>query len=223
MKALRTTTCEHHGHPELRIAYDSDVVLANDAEWLLRWIEESVAGGMRFEIGQTCQVGWIVTQIRLHESGDLILWEPDMQGLPVQWSEAVNYTLAHLRTQKDVVESVLGAEDLLFPSMCQSALICTRIANSGGVVMERVEPNNTDSGWFCGCREAGHDHNDVAELRRVSLYEAAVRHATQIVPYLALPPGILACVSGGPPEVFRDGELLTFKPGSYLAERHAGR
>lgn len=220
MKFLRTMTCAQHGHPEFRISFDS-AVAANDAKWLLGWLEESVAEGTRFEIGQTCQVGWVVTEVRQHESGDLILWEPDMRSLPVQWSAAVSYTLAHLRVQKDVAESVLGAEDLLFPSMRQSALICTRLAENKDVVMERAESNGADSGWFCGCREKGHDHNDVAELRRVSLYEAAIRHAPQIVPYLGLPPGVLLCIGSGAPKIFFAGEPLPFKPGSYLAARYA--
>jgi hypothetical protein len=75
--------------------------------------------------------------------------------------------------------------------MLQSAIICTRLEGAKGVVMERSAPSGSDSGWFCGCREEDHDHNSVTELRKVSLYEAAVRHAPQIVPYLALPEGIL--------------------------------
>jgi hypothetical protein len=224
MKVQRTIACARHGHLEFRIAYDTAVVVvADDAEWLLRWLEESVAGGTRFETGQTCQVGWVVTKVQLHESGDLFLWEPDMRSLPIQWSAAVSNTLAHMRVQKDVVESLLGAEDLTFPSMRQSVLVCTRLAKNESVVMERADPSGADSGWFCGCREGDHDHNDVAELRRVSLYEAAIQHAPQIVPYLALPPGVLVCIGSGAPDVFRAGEPLTFKPGSYLAARHVNR
>lgn len=224
MNVLRTTTCAHHGHPEFRIAYDPTVVVASgDAKWLVRWLEESIAEGTRFEAGQTCQVGWGVTEVRLHESGDLILCEPDMLSLPFQWSPTVSYTLAQLRAQKDVVESVLEAEDVSFPSMLQSALICTRLAKDEDAVMERTEPKGTDSGWFCGCWEDDHDHNDVAELRRVSLYAAAIRHAPQVAPYLALPPGVLVGVGDGPPDVFRNGDSLPFKPGSYLAARYGGR
>ncbi len=223
MKVLRTTTCGRYGHPEFRIAYDpAVVVVADDAEWFLNWLEESVGEGARYKPGQTCQLGWVVTEVRQHESGDLTLWEPDMRSLPVEWSEGVSYTLAHLRVQKDVVESVLEAGDLSFPSMRQSAIICTRLGRNEGAVLERSEPGVADSGWFCGCREEDHDHNEVAELRRVSLYEAAVR-VPQVVPYLALPPGVLVGVSRGTPAVFRDGELLEFRPGSYLAVRYVGR
>jgi hypothetical protein len=224
MKVLRTTTCVRQGHPEFRIAYDPAVaVVADDADWLLGWLEESVAAGTRYKVGQTCQVGWLVTEVRQHESGDLALWEPDMRSLPVEWAEGVSHTLAHLRLHKDVVESVLDTENLSFPSMRQSAIICTRPGQQVGVVMDRTEPVGMDSGWFCGCREDGHDHNDVAQLRRVSLYEAAARNAPQILPYMALPPGVMVSVSESVPVVFRDGEPLDFRPGSYLAVRYAGR
>ena len=76
MKVLRTTTCGRHGHPEFRIAYDPAVdVVPRDAEWFLGWLEESVAEGTRYKAGQTCQVGWLVTEVRQDESGDLALWE----------------------------------------------------------------------------------------------------------------------------------------------------
>jgi hypothetical protein len=58
-------------------------------------------------------------------------------------------------------------------------------------------------------------------LRKVSLYETAVRYAAQIVPYLALPEGVLLEVGAGAPAIFRDGERLTFRPGSCLAARHS--
>lgn len=223
MKVLRTRTCGGYGHPEFRIAYDPAlVVVADDAEWFRGWLEETVAEGAQYEAGQTCQVGWVVTEVRQHSGGDLTLWEPDMRSMPIEWVEGVSFTLAHLRAQKDVVDSVLGPEAWSFPSLRQSAIICTRLAQGRGVVMERTEPDGADSGWFCGCREDGHDHNKVDELRRVSLYEA-VLHAPSIIPYLALPPGVLVGINGGAPAVFRDGEPLEFRPGSYLAERYAGR
>lgn len=142
-----------------------------------------------------------------------------MKHMPFVWSESVSYTLAHLRMQKDVVESVLDAEDVSFPSMRESAIICNRLGHVEGLVMERCKPSGMDSGWFCGCREDGHAHNDDSALHRVSLYEAAVRHAPRIVPYLALPAGVLVAVTDSGTIIFRDGQPLDFKLGSYLAAR----
>jgi len=224
MAVQRTNTCRSHGHPEFQIAYDQALIpVEDDVHWFIGWLENSVAQGKRITPGQTCQVGWIVTEVRLGESGSLSLWEPDMRQVPVVWTESVTNTLAHLRLQKDVVESVLSASDLSFPSMLQSSIVCARLGQTEGLVLERTKPSESDSGWFCGCRGGNHDHNNAGELRRVSLYEAAVRYAPQIVPYLALPAGVLIGISGGAPKVFQDGKPLVFKPESFLAARHSGR
>ena len=220
-KALRTTKCGRHGHPEFHITLAPTVpVVEADAMWFLTWLEETVARGTRYEAGQICQVGWMLTQIRQTEDGDLSVWEPDMHHLPVEWSESVSHTLAHLRVQKDVVESVLPPEELSFPSLVQPAVVCTRLARSEDLVLDRTRPTGPDSGWFFGCRGDNHDHNDASELRVMSLYEAAIKHAPQIIPYLALPPGVLVGIQAGIPTIFRNGERLDFRPDSYLATRH---
>jgi hypothetical protein len=220
---LRTSACHARKHPEFRITYDPAIVpVEGDVRWLVGWLEQSVAQGKRFAPGQTCQIGWIVTEVRQVNDGHLSLWEPDVRVMPVAWTESVSNTLAHLRLQKDVVESVLSVDALSYPSMLQSAIICTRLGQKDGLVMERTEPSGTDSGWFFGCRDEDHGHSDVAELRRVSLYEAAVRYAPPIVPYLSLPAGVLIGVSKGVPAIFQDGDLLEFKSGSYLAARYPG-
>jgi hypothetical protein len=220
---LRTSNCRAYKHPEFRITYDPAIVpVEADLRWFLGWLEQSIAQGKRFAPGQTCQIGWMLTEVRQGNDSLLSLWEPDMRAMPVSWTESVSNTLAHLRLQTDVVESVLSADALSYPSIRQSAIICTRLGQKDGLVMERTEPSGADSGWFFGCREKDHQHNDVAELLRVSLYEAAIRYAPQIVPYLALPKGVLIAVSKGVPAIFQDGELLDLKPGSFLAARHSG-
>jgi len=224
MVARQTTSCRRHRHPEFRITYDPALVpVEDDVRWFVGWLEEAVAGGERFADGQTCQVGWIVTEVRAGSDGSLALWEPDMRQMPIAWVESVSYTLAHLRRQKDVCESVLAADELSFPSMLQSAIICTHLGQTEGVVMERSKPSGSDSGWFCGCIGDEHDHNRVGELRQVSLYEAAVRYAPRIVPYLALPEGVLVAVDDRAPTIFRHGQPLALKPGSYLAMRYRDR
>lgn len=221
MKTLRTSKCSHHDHPEFQITIDSSiVVLDSDAEWFLRGLEEAVSQGERYSSGQTCQVGWMINEVRQHESGDLTWWEPDMRSFPVNWQEGINITLVQLRTQKDVVESVLTAEDITFPSLRQSAIICSRLEQSQNIIMERCESKELDSGWFFGCQLKDHDHNNIADLQRVSLYEAAVRFAPQIVPYLALPAGILVALKDGVPVIYRNGEPLTFQSGSFLATKY---
>ena len=223
MAVLRTTNCRAHGHPEFEIAFDPALVpVENDVHSFLAWLEQSVAEGEHYLPGQTCQVGWAITEVRSAGDDSLSLWEPDMQSMPIVWEQTVSRTLRDLRLQKDVVESVLSPDDLSFPSLLQSGLICTWLGTTTGLIMERVEGSGNDSGWFCGCYDADHDHNDAAELKCVSLYEAAVCYAPQIVPYLALPSGILLSVCDGIPTINLNGEPLEFKPGSLLATRQSG-
>jgi len=51
------------------------------------------------------------------------------------------------------------------------------------------------------------------------LYEAAAKYSRAIVPYLALPAGVLLAVTDAVLTIFHDGEPLKFKPGSFLAAR----
>jgi hypothetical protein len=221
MAVLQTTSCRSHQHPEFRITYDPAIVpVENDVRWFAGWLEEAVAGGKRFSAGQTCQVGWLVTEVRDAGDGQLTIWEPDMRQMPVAWVESVSSTLSHLRRQKDVCESVLAGDEISFPSMLQYALICTQFGRTDCVLMDRQAPEGADSGWFLGCTEVDHDHNSVSEIRKVSLFEAAVSYAPQIVPYLALPEGVMVVLGEGAPRIFRNGERLTIKPGSFLAESH---
>lgn len=216
MEVLHTTTCASHGHPEFRVSFNPKLVpVPYDARWLVGWLEDSVARGERFAPGQTCQIGWLVAQVRAGADGALELWEPDLQHLPVQWVEGVSGLLGHLRLQKDVAESVPDAE-FEFPSMLRSTIVCTRFARADTLILERTETRESRSGWFCGCAEQDHDHDSVNELCRVSLYEAAVMSGMRIVPYLALPPGALLELGTGAPTIFLNGEPVAFKPGSFL-------
>jgi hypothetical protein len=80
--------------------------------------------------------------------------------IPVQWFDGVTQTLAQLRRQKDVCESVLETRSLCFPSMRQSAIICNQFGRKPGFVSDRAEPSASDSGWFCGC-DHQHDHQNI--------------------------------------------------------------
>ena len=65
MAVLRTTNCRAHGHPEFEIAFDPALVpVENDVHSFLAWLEQSVAEGEHYLPGQTCQVGWAITEVR---------------------------------------------------------------------------------------------------------------------------------------------------------------
>jgi hypothetical protein len=212
----RTSTCARFEHPEFRICFDPKIAIEPDVQWFLHGLEQSVANGERFSNGQTFQVGWMLTLIRENEEGSLSILEPDMKQFPIAWVDSVSHTLSQLRTQKDVVESVLPADELCFPSILESAIICNRLGKTHNLLMDRSTLSNRDSGWFCGCREVDHHHNDVEQLTRVSLFEAAVKYHSGIIPFLALPVGSLVGLKERVLTIFRGEDQLAFRLGSYL-------
>ena len=65
--------------------------------------------------------------------------------------------------------------------------------------MSRVTPIAADSGWFFGCDSREHDHQRPDALRRISLYEEAIRHDDRITPFLGLAPDAFVGFAGGVP------------------------
>lgn len=211
----QTQTCRQHQHPEFRLTVDPKVGVEPDVDWFLRNLEDSVAQGKRYADGETFQIGSMFTLIRSNDDGTLSILEPDMIEMPVKWVDSISWTLAILRLQKDVVESVLSSDDMSFPSMLQSCIVCNRLKSDEEFVLDRTEPAGLDSGWFAGCR-GDHDHQDPNQLERTSLFEAVVKRCRGMVSYLALPEGILVGVRKGTLSIFQGENQLEFRPGSYL-------
>lgn len=212
---ISTTNCKKHGHLEIALNYDASTVLNVDAKWLIHWIEDSVSRGAKFLPEQSLQLGWIYLEIRQRTDGTLGFFEPDFKSLPIKFVDSVSLTLSHLRVQKSVAESLGLENEINFSSLRHSAIVCNQFT-AGDFILSREKPTGSDSGWFFGCLDNNHDHNSAENLRRASLYEAALRHNERIIPYLALPHGIIATVNDKAPTFLRNGEILRTLPGSYL-------
>jgi hypothetical protein len=215
MKTVTTTKCRAHGHAELQLTYDSARLLDADAQWFAGVLEGMVQSGSRFEIGQSLQVGWSVAWFTGLSSGVLGFEEPDMRSMPIVRQAGLTNSLGHLRLQKDTLESVLPPDALSFPSLLQSCLICSRVQSSPTFFMDRSSSADADCGWFIGCCDENHDHNQLSELRKVSLYEAVARYCGGALPYLAFPSGSLVVVDELP-TFFANGQELEIRPGSYV-------
>ena len=205
MRAMRrvvTTSCASHGQEELAFEYDSSVVVDADASSMLAYLEREVASGRRFEAKSTIQLGWNV--VVLEDVGDCLeLTEPDWSGkVPMVFVRQLTRALSDARIQRETAAS-LGLEgSLLFTNIIHSGIVCRRVGEGGALgVMERVEPEGTDSGWFFGCADSDHDHNNPKELERQSLYAIACR-LRDVVPYCALPPNIRIEFDGSRPVSF---------------------
>lgn len=229
MRHLETRSCHQHGHPEFALELGEEV-LELDAEWLRATLEGLVAQGHRFRPGETLQLGWSITRIGPLEHGRLTLLEPDFESLPTHFVPGATRTLLHLRLQRSVAES-LGVAEPAFPSLRQSAIVCSRLARAHPLWLDRALPQGMDSGWFMGCADESHDHQSARSLERLSLYEVALQQPA-VVPYLALPPGLQLLLpveshwgrkhrthestSSERPTAWREGRELEPAPGSLL-------
>jgi hypothetical protein len=201
---------------KVRLSYDETLALDQDVQLLASNLEELRARGEVYRSGETIQIGW--TLLRFEALGrDLNLCEPDWTGnLPITFVAGVTNTVVHLRQQKDVVDSVGLSESLAFPVINQSAIVCSKV-ESGIGLMVRHPGQGSDSGWFLGCVDSEHNHDDSKELRRLSLYEAACS-ARECIKFFALPPGIeILFDSEHRFAIWFDGEECRVRPGSYLA------
>jgi hypothetical protein len=220
---ISTQKCRQHGHLEISLECEETPALSTSLQWFLGWIEHEVASGRRFLPEQTVQVGWSLLEIRQRTDGTLAFYEPDFRTVPVRFVDGVSNTLFHLFLQKSVAESLGLEAELTLPSLRQSAMVCTDFGRSESYIMSRVPPKDADSGWFFGCSDAAHDHQSVASLRRVSLYEAAAIQDSRTIPFLGLPPDIFAGFDGTVP-YFSPGETeLAIRPGSYLHKKYVDK
>lgn len=187
---LKTHDCGKFKHREFSPNFDPQKILRDDAQWLCDFLQRTVAEGVRYKTGETIQIGWMINTLESRKDRSLGILEPDFVSMPINWIDSVTTTLAHFRMQRDVVES-LGLEAPFFPSIRQSCIVGADLLMGQGtydLILERSEPDDTDSGWFVGHAQSHSNYNDVANLRTLSLYELAI-HVPLSVMFLALPIG----------------------------------
>lgn len=216
VKEYKTSRCHEVGHPELAFRVDAALILESDIDWLVCTLESMVASGSRFMSGQTIQIGWGCLKFGVLAEGSLRLLEPDYTSKPpIEFVDSVTQTLSHLRLQKDIVESYFGIEEIAFPSLMESCIVCTN-AEAADVVMDRMAAEPPDSGWFIGCTRESHDHNDLENLTKVSVYEAVQRFPAAIG-FLALPFGVFLKSTPGDIRILLGDVEITPKEASYVA------
>ena len=123
----------------------------------------------------------MIAMLRETSGGDLEIWEPDFDALPIRWIRGVNNLFRHLLLQKSVCEAMDVTPD--FSSLRQSGIVSPDFLASSEGVMSRDPANNTQSGWFFYPQDY-----EGSEGRHVSLYEIALACEWSI-PFLALPFG----------------------------------
>jgi len=214
---FRTNTGLERGQPEIVIRCDNSIPIP-DIEWLVTLLEQSVRNGAAYNAGELVQVGWMLNRLEGLGRDALLLREPDLQTLPLAWTDGVTTTLRHLRLQKDTADSLGLGDSMQIPTIRDSAILGVDVARGvESVVLERTEAKGTDSGWFIGNLASRLDYNDAGNLHRVSLYEAAIE-CPSIVMFMALPFGITVRYSKGDISVSRAGATIPPLSQSFLEQ-----
>jgi hypothetical protein len=212
---IQTTRCKNFHHREFSLNYES-VIPEDDVKTLLEYIEQSVAKGIEFKKKETIQFGWMRLLIDEYSDQFLSLFEPDMKTFPIKWKRSITQTLIQARIQKDTADSLGLLNEISFPSILQSAIICNNLENSNGFFLERFEPESNNSGWFVGCMDPNHDHNNHLNLMRISLYKILCSYPNLIM-FFALPPDTsITFVDGIVQGISRKQKKVDILKGSFL-------
>lgn len=214
---ISTTRCKKFGHQEFVLEADEssvpDIYLREMADTIERMVEE----GECFSLGQTFQIGWMITQVEAYDATQLTLVEPDMEAFPIKWIPGITHTLRHKMLQVFMLDSVSLRYQMQIPTILQSLIACNKYSSPNFLMVRSDPTNERDSGWFVGCLDKNHDHNDTAHLHCISLYEAYLNQRG-IHGFVAFPTGIMIVMDQkrGLSIVNDKDEPLAVQPASFL-------
>ena len=218
-----TTQCKKYNHPELRFNIDEQSVPDVDAKWLVSHLEEEVGRGVKYQDGETIQMGWMLNKFQLQNDGYLHLLEPNMTDFPIVFTDNMTTTLKHLRQQKDTVESCELELEPLFPSLRQAIITSNNYPECNNFFMTREEPEEQMSGWFF--RDTSNPDVEPTEddFGVVSLYEF-VCNRPDLAKFLAFPPGFgIHILEDGIIHIIKGQNQISIKPDSFLGQLNASR
>ena len=157
----------------------------------------------RIIAGQTMYYGW--AQLRFRESyqsddglgaGKLVIQETQepLHDTSTTFVDGAASATALLAAQEAAIRRNGIAGDAEFPHRNSLAIVCTRLEPTARewpktLFMQRnslSKREQHDSGWFIGCTENEHDHNDPTALGRIHLAHLVAR-TPRLFPYLGMP------------------------------------
>jgi hypothetical protein len=162
----------------------------------------------RINVGETMRYGWSTLRFSLSSDGEcLIIEELEMpyaarcSTYVIGASRALNILIEQDRTVHRNKIKEIGHH----PHRSEMAIICRKVnPYSKVMVFDRLVTNRQDdSGWFIGCGDSSHNHDDVNELGRINLVHI-VEANNRIVRYLAMPVDTRV--------VFDDDQAIVFPP-----------
>ncbi len=186
---------------------------------LLRFLESYLRSqSKRILPGQTLRYGWTLLRFMSddhHLSGvgpdALVIFEmkdPFAQEEPF-YVPGVAHTLALFQLQQEAIRRNRITGDAIHPSRLERALVCRHVTPEAlghlrPLMAHRAwPPTPGESGWFVGCCDQEHDHNDPAELATVHLLHLVERFPG-LFPYVAMPVGTAL--------LFEVNQVIIFRP-----------
>ncbi len=215
---VSTQHCRKFDHPEFVIEVDESRIPGEQIKLFIRNLEGLVAEGAAFRPQQTFKVGWMTTEVHAYEGSRLTLFEPDMEAWPIRFVPGITESLHQEMMQVFFVDSLaIPRQEMEIPDIRQSAMVCSRYQETQDLFLARSEPfEKTDSGWFLGCLDDDHDHEEVENLAVVTLYQAFLGRP-EIEVWASFPRGTLIALEQGlVPRITRDDVPLDIQPGSFL-------
>jgi hypothetical protein len=221
MLRFATTGCRAHGHHEITVQLAEPSPIPNVHAYLTEYFEDAVAAGTKFVPGQIIQFGW--SHLRLCERTDgTIGVEERVLSPELAWIEQVDRALRDLWYQREVVASVASLDELAFPRQDDDAMVSDCALDADAMLLLRLPAEDLPdgfSGWSLRCA-ADHEHDEpnlvpllgVAAMRPVLAQFLALPHDTAV--FVRYKDGRVA------PHVFRRGDELAPRAGSYLAALH---
>lgn len=166
---------------------------------------------------QTMHYGWNTLRFVADEyniSGigtNTLLIEERTNSLPEEASymPGISRTIALQQLQDEAMRRNHITGDAIYPNYSQFALTCKRVTPKTirlfrPLRMHRAyEPDVQESGWFLGCCDEGHDHDNSDELGMTHLHHL-VEQFPGLFPYLAMPIDTLL--------VFGEDQVIVFRP-----------
>jgi len=152
----------------------------------------------RIIAGETFTYGWTMLRMRVGDAGTpganrLVIqeWTTPLRGGAHEYADGIARAVRLRQAQDDVMRRnrLTGGGD--YPHCTAYAIICKKLSPLAPWPVEifahRLPHDQAgDSGWFIGCVDDDHDHDDPDQLGRVHLLHL-VEHCPRLFPYLAAP------------------------------------
>lgn len=181
MKLFKTEFGDGSPHPEILIWVGNEGVFSPD--WLIEFFKSQVMSGGIFQPDETVQIGWQLIKMVSDSKGNLEVWEPSPDHVPIEWIRGATRTLRELMIQRAVC-SIISVEPV-FPNLIESGVIPEPFqGHESDFYMERDAAQGSDSGWLLWEPQV-----ERSGSRHCSLFEMALKQP-RIIPFLALPPGV---------------------------------